>query len=280
MRQAITADDEAVQEAIAVLQSNGGGDDAEAYGRALFEADLDPAVGWRPGVRRFIVLIADDLPHDDDVNEGISDEDRDQALNPNTGADPGRDGVLGTADDIDWQPLLKTLADHGIPLMYVHFNGRPEYLPYWKAWAAVTGGAADDSSNEGLADSIVDLIHTGTQTPLPPCPPDEVRDPDGRCAEEPAETARADEAPSAVESPAAAGPPPDPQEEATATGVASQIRAAYAAAREEDGGEEDRDKEGSREGRVRSPARPGEARLRRREEIDNRALRRLVSTSS
>lgn len=68
----ITSNTVAVQEALAGLTAVGGGDDPEAYGRALWETDTNPTVGWRGGARHLIVLVADEVPHDDNLNEGIA----------------------------------------------------------------------------------------------------------------------------------------------------------------------------------------------------------------
>ena len=48
-----------------------GGDGPEAYSRALWETDTNPTVGWRSGARHEIVLIADNVPHDVNLNEGL-----------------------------------------------------------------------------------------------------------------------------------------------------------------------------------------------------------------
>src|SRR5690349_21066486 len=52
--QPVTGNRDDVTDAVYDLEADGGGDNAEAYSRALYEADLDPQVGWRPGARRLI----------------------------------------------------------------------------------------------------------------------------------------------------------------------------------------------------------------------------------
>lgn len=179
--QPVTADADRIQAAIDVMYAEGGNDSPEAYAGALHQADVDPAVGWRSGTRRLVVLIADEMPHDTDLNEGIPEELQIEPSPWDTGVDPGPDGVLDTPDDLDWQPLLRQLADHGIPLMYVLFEGYEPYLPYWKIWAGMTGGTAQLADESNLADTIVELTQLGADGELPPCPEGETRDRDGRC---------------------------------------------------------------------------------------------------
>jgi hypothetical protein len=181
LRQPVTADKDKILAAIEPMTADGGNDSPESYAGALHQADVDPAVGWRSGSRRLIVLIADDMPHDHDLNEGIPEELHYNGSPWDEGADPGPDGQLDTADDVDWQPLLRELADHGIPLMYVHFNGVDEYLPYWRIWAGITGGRAEMAGSETLGDTIVELVELGIEGELTPCPAGEVRDADNVC---------------------------------------------------------------------------------------------------
>jgi hypothetical protein len=65
--QPVTTEQSEVFEEIEALSgpsvAHGGGDPPEAYGRALWETDTNPNVGWRPGARHLIVLIADQVPH-------------------------------------------------------------------------------------------------------------------------------------------------------------------------------------------------------------------------
>jgi len=181
VNQAITADRGAVTAAINTLVAKGGGDSPEAYGGALAAATAGTGFGWRPGARRLVVLIADNVPHDDDLNLGIPADKQTQASPWNTGADPGPDGAVGTADDIDWQTLLDTMAYNGVSLAYVLFKGNSTYLPYWNIWATRTGGAAVDATDSDLGTKIADLAATGATTELPACPVGSARDAAGIC---------------------------------------------------------------------------------------------------
>ena len=177
--QPITGDRELLFEALNGLYATGGGDEPESYGRALRDADLGAGLGWRPGARRLVILVADNVPHDDDLNWGIPAPTYSSPFD--TVRDPGSDAVVGTADDIDWQTLLSQLNEHGLPLMFVLFEGADDLLPYWQTWAGWTGGAAARAESGNLADIVVDLAQRGATAVLPQCPPGQSRDEARRC---------------------------------------------------------------------------------------------------
>ena len=76
--QPLTPEEPEVEEAINKLSEaeveHYGGDGPEAYGRALYETATNSLIGWRPDARHEIVLIADNVPHTPNVNEGIPTE--------------------------------------------------------------------------------------------------------------------------------------------------------------------------------------------------------------
>jgi hypothetical protein len=181
----ITSNQAQISQGILSLVANGGGDNPEAYGRALYETDASPAVGWRPGARGVIVLVADDVPHDNELNDGIPSNVWYEAPF-NTGVDPGRDNTVGTADDLDWQGVLQTLVTDGKPLGFVDYQGDPAFFPYWQNWTARTGGSALESNGgESLAGQIVELVKAGASAALPSCPAGLVRDANEHCATPP-----------------------------------------------------------------------------------------------
>jgi hypothetical protein len=161
LEQPLTADQGKIQAAIDGLYADGGGDNPEAYGRALQQADLDPAIGFRPGSQRLVVLVADSTPHDDDLNAGIAPADQIITSPYDTGVDPGADELIGTGDDVDWQQQLATMKAHAIPLYFVLFKGDADLLPYWQTWAQSTGGAASTSADGSLGTTLVDVISAG-----------------------------------------------------------------------------------------------------------------------
>ncbi len=89
VEESLTTDRQAVQTAIDGLTAGGGGDSPEAYGTALYQATRDPEAGWAAGAKRLVVLIADDVPHDDDLNAGVPPDIVSVASPWDTGSDPG-----------------------------------------------------------------------------------------------------------------------------------------------------------------------------------------------
>jgi von Willebrand factor type A domain len=183
--QALTSDLSAVQKAIEPLHAGGGGDAPESYGRALWETDTNPTVGWREGAQHIIILIADNVPHDENLNEGLPESV--WVENPfNTGKElPGKWAIPGTqwtsATNLDFQSIASQLTTDGKPLEDVDFSGEAGYLPYWEYWAGLSGGHALGASEKELAAKVTTLIETGATAPLPPCPAGQVRNAAGVC---------------------------------------------------------------------------------------------------
>lgn len=132
--QGLTADRTAVSNAINGLRLACGSDGPESYERVLYESYSDPSIGWRSGARRMLIMFGDNIPHDNDINEGVPGK----SGTFSTGGDPGRDAVMFTADDIDLQSTLAGMADHGLILFAVWTN--PSTLSWWSHWASLTGG--------------------------------------------------------------------------------------------------------------------------------------------
>jgi hypothetical protein len=165
----------------------------ESYGRALWETDTNPNVGWREGAQHVIILVADNVPHDNDLNEGIPEstwaknEETGIVENPfNTHEElPGKWGIPGTVwtpgTNLDFQTTMTQLALDGKPLEDVDFSGVAGYLPYWEHWASLAGGHALGAGTTELAAKVTTLIETGATTPLSPCPAGQVRNGAGVC---------------------------------------------------------------------------------------------------
>jgi hypothetical protein len=183
--QPLTSDLGAVQKAIEPLVAFGGGDLPESYGRALWETDTNPNVGWREGTQHVIILVADDVPHDKNLNEGLPESA--WIANPfDTGEElPGKWGIPGTlwtpGTNLDFQTTMSQLTLDGKPLEDVDFSGESGYLPYWEYWASLAGGHALEAKSTELAAKITTLVETGATTPLPPCPAEQARNAAGVC---------------------------------------------------------------------------------------------------
>jgi hypothetical protein len=166
LRQPISTNQAASTEAVDKLTIGNGGDGPEAYARALYEADTNPNVGWRPGARHEIVLIADNVPHDPNLNEGIAEGK--WVENPfNTGKEaPGKLGIAGTqwtpGTNTQIVPVAEKLKADGKPLEQVEFFDHfQNYLAYWEYWAGLSGGSALEGSNGELASRLTTLIEGG-----------------------------------------------------------------------------------------------------------------------
>ncbi|MBP6786310.1 MAG: VWA domain-containing protein [Candidatus Promineofilum sp.] len=101
-----TADIPAASTHINALGLGGGSDGPESYSRMLYE--LANAVQWRSNSKKIAVVFGDAPTHDLDFD------------NTNNGGDPGRDGVAGTADDLDFETVVGNLRDKGISILAVN----------------------------------------------------------------------------------------------------------------------------------------------------------------
>lgn len=154
----VTSSDATVISGINSLELGFGSDPPEAYGGALDAALRGDGLGWRDGARRIVVLIADNVPHDDDLNAGVPASIAPPGVIWNTEPDLGPDQIAGTADDIDWQALLSRMKAGGLALGMVVYKGvDPTYLAYWNHWAGLTGGSAVAADDSDVAGKIVTM---------------------------------------------------------------------------------------------------------------------------
>ncbi len=189
--QAVTSDPTKITTAIEGLTVGGGGDSPESYGRALWETDTNPNVQWRSGARHLIVLVADQVPHTPNVNEGIPEEF--WAQSPfETGEElPGKWGIPGTelkADEkIEFHEVLRKLGSDEKPLEMVDYHDTEgDYIHYWEYWSAATGGQALEAQENGkeLSSRLTTDIVEGAEG-IPPCPPGFSRAPGLPCVRNP-----------------------------------------------------------------------------------------------
>jgi hypothetical protein len=143
-----------------------GYDAPEAYTRVFYESYADSRISWRSGAKKLLVNFADDIPHDNDLNEGIPGT----SSIWSTGGDPGRNEIMDEIsdpsmigvgnDDLDLQDVLAGMAANNVILLEVHSS--TYYEEYWRNWVARTGGGffLIESSGAGLADAMVNLTST------------------------------------------------------------------------------------------------------------------------
>ncbi len=149
---ALTGSTASVSDAINLLYLGSGGDGPESYTRVLYESYADTNIGWRNGAKKIFVNFGDDIPHDNNLNEGVP------GLTGvrGTGIDLGRDGLMGTEDDLDLQEVLAQMAANNIELLACQANG--SYGVYWGYWAGLTGGKLYDTNSTNMANDVVEAV--------------------------------------------------------------------------------------------------------------------------
>ncbi len=129
----ITDNEAAIIESINGLELAYGNDYAESYTRALYEAYADENLGWREGSKRIVITFNDAIFHDDNVYEEVTDSEY------STGGDPGRDEIMFTEDDLDFQDVMRQYEEEGIILLACRTSS--SYADVWEYWTEYTGGA-------------------------------------------------------------------------------------------------------------------------------------------
>ena len=158
----ITDNTAAVAAAIAALPYLAGYDFPEDYTRIIHEAWNDSNLHWREGAERFLILFGDDVPHDTNFdcyyNDGTFD---------NTGGDPGRDEVLGTGDDLDFETEVANAAAANVSIMAV-FSGDSYKRYAWEYMAAQTDGQYFPLANASdIPETVYQIIKAEAKaTPL------------------------------------------------------------------------------------------------------------------
>jgi hypothetical protein len=126
--------------------SGSGGDDAEAYNRVYYESYTDgtnPIVVTRdPLATQFLVVLGDAAPHSASSFMSCP------AAPPN---DLGRDGIPGTADDLDTTTAINGLIANQIHLAMIRYTtgGVSVSLSCYQDMANATGGTAVNDSGAG-----------------------------------------------------------------------------------------------------------------------------------
>lgn len=144
--------------AVSSLQASGGSDGPESYSRALWEiVQPDSGVGWRNGSARYVVLFGDNLPHDCNLRQGLSCS----GLASTTGRDPGRDGLLVTADDLDFQnDSLPPYPDQFLRLITVYSGTGVGEFCAWQEWSEETNGNSVMINTNGSVPPGVSITRT------------------------------------------------------------------------------------------------------------------------
>lgn len=164
--QALTPDINEVSVVINALTLGSGGDGPQDYSRIIYESVADGSnIGWGDSVKIWINF-GDNVPHDCNINIGTPscpDESSDTCQVWSTGADPGRDEILGTADDIVLLDALNQMKANNITLF--EMDSGYGYYDYWKYWTGITGGDVFTTGSSGaeLIDQITAAVESVTR---------------------------------------------------------------------------------------------------------------------
>ncbi len=177
LEQPLTEDHLKISEILNRLSLGDGQDVPESYGRVFWEvgmAAIDQRMNFRPDAKKLLLSFGDSLPHDPDLNEGISSP---TLTEFDTGIDPGPDGVIdcvnypaATNFDLDFQDsALQALVDGQVQLLHVDSSGESGIAPYWQYWVSQTGGAFKAINPDGsipgglsLSELIMQLLELST----------------------------------------------------------------------------------------------------------------------
>ncbi len=146
----LTTDRGIVKGAIDALVLGYGSDGPESYTRVLYELYSDSEIQWRENATKIVLFWNDHITHACNPALGCS-----GLSHESTGADPGRDGIMGTADDLKQiMPVLEKLAEENIALITLHSG---DYLDYWKCYSETTGGSAFQLNWDGTVPDGTDI---------------------------------------------------------------------------------------------------------------------------
>lgn len=159
MNKSLSSDVTNTSNAINALTMGSGYDFPESYSRLFYESYSDSTIGWRPEAKRIVVNFADAIPHDNDINEGVPG----MSGIKSTGGDPGRDGIMFTADDIDLQAALTGMQSNHVVLLACQTDGSNSN--YWSYWASLTGGKCYNTNAGDLSTSVVSAVQETLVTP-------------------------------------------------------------------------------------------------------------------
>ncbi len=154
LAQPLTADRTLIVNGINNVLNTSGADGPESYVTVMYEsvAELigDPhptqgVLGYRPGSRKLLIHFHDNVPHDNNLNEGVPGK----TGILTTGGEPGRNLIMDETsdpsrigppfnDDLNLQTVLAQMAANNVTLIAVRTS--TAYQEYWNYWAGLTGG--------------------------------------------------------------------------------------------------------------------------------------------
>ena len=164
------------------LSVSGGWDFPESYSRALWELaqelldNTGPVgpVNWRPSARRIVILFGDAIPHSCDVFNPVEAEIGSDLLAyleadglNDFGVDLGRDGTIGTEDDLRILEVIADLVTTNLTLISLHSTqfiiSGADVKPtqaLWTFYAEETGGVNFEINEDGSFPEGTDIVET------------------------------------------------------------------------------------------------------------------------
>jgi PKD repeat protein len=157
--QSLTFNVGSVSSAINGLVLGSGWDGPQDYTRIFYESYADPSVGWRTGAKRLLVNFGDNVPHDCNLNQGVT------SGTWTTGLDPGRDEVIFTGDDLDLQSVLSAMASPSNAVTLIECHTSTYANSHWIYWTGITGGSVFITSSGNLVNDVVNAVVSGITIP-------------------------------------------------------------------------------------------------------------------
>jgi hypothetical protein len=178
--QPLTSDFVQLVEAIQNIDYNQGADGPESYTTVMYESvaeligDPNPTegvLGYRPESKRILIHFHDNIPHDNDLNEGVPGKTGIRS----TGGSPGRNNTIDETsdptkigppynDDLDLQRVLSLMDENDVTLIAVRTTGSNQ--DYWEYWAGLTGGFVVrlGSGSHSVSDTVREAIEAEAST--------------------------------------------------------------------------------------------------------------------
>lgn len=167
----ITADRTAVTSAINALVMGCGADGPQDYTRIMYESYADPNVSWRPGSKKILLNFGDNVPHDNNLYEGVPG----YSGTYSTGGDPGRNEIMDETtdpakigvgnDDLNLQTVLSEMAANNVIMLESHTYAYGFMLDAWNYWTGITGGKLFTTDSSTLPADVVTEVTAALTSP-------------------------------------------------------------------------------------------------------------------
>ncbi|KMZ60665.1 hypothetical protein ZOSMA_5802G00010 [Zostera marina] len=120
-----------IEKAAHNISLTSGGDLPEAYSRGLYEAS---ELNWRKGAKKIVIFFGDSIDHP---------------------IDPGRDEILGTADDLNMQQVLAILKAKKITVIGIRTVNDPSVVNQFNRISSITGGKSVSLDKASASSEVI-----------------------------------------------------------------------------------------------------------------------------